>query len=232
MPARSGYLRYICRKILDYKSMSTEEIQKNKETFLRHCREHIKREGLEALLAYLETTDFYLAPSSSNFHSNEDGGLCKHSINVFETACTIYEQIVAPAIQSGQSPFEGEVSLESIAIAALFHDLCKVKMYHKTEKWKKDENGRWMTYPGYEINDEFPFGHGDKSCIMLSWFVRLKQEELLAIRWHMGMFDAGEPGSSTRFSMRAALEKSPLVALLQAADALAANCLERTTKWK
>ncbi len=212
--------------------MTPQEIQETKGYFLACCRQYIHRDGLDNLLSYLETTDFYTAPSSSGFHLNEDGGLCRHSLNVFETALRINAAVISPSINEGISPFTEKISEESIAITALFHDLCKVKMYHKTEKWKKDEAGRWVTYPGYEINDEFPFGHGEKSCIMLGWFIRLKQEELLAIRWHMGMFDIGEPGSANRFAMRAAMEKSPLVSLLQAADALAANCIEKTTKWK
>ena len=44
-------------------------------------------------------------------------------MNVFETACKIYDQIALPAIQSGISPFTEEISMESIAIATLFHDL-------------------------------------------------------------------------------------------------------------
>ncbi len=208
--------------------MTQQDIEKNKETFLGLCRTHIQREGIEELLAYLETTDFFTAPSSTNYHLNEDGGLCRHTLNVFDTAVRIYDNVVQPAIAAGTSPFAEEIPMESIALATLFHDLCKTKLYRKTEKWKKDENGRWVSYPGFEVNDEFPFGHGEKSCLMLGWFVRLKQDELLAIRWHMGMFDMGEPGSSMRFAMRAAMERSPLVALLQAADALAANCLERT----
>ena len=99
------------------------------------------------------------------------------------------------------------------------------------ERWKKDETGRWVSYPGYELKEEFPFGHGEKSCIIISWFMKLKQEELLAIRWHMGMFECGEYGSSTRASYRKAMEKSPLVCLLQMADMLSANCLEATTTW-
>ena len=114
----------------------------------------------------------------------------------------------------------------------LFHDLCKTKFYHKTEKWKKDEQGRWVTYPGYEIVDEFPFGHGEKSCMILHWFIHLKQEELLAIRWHMGMFEMTEQGSGTRCAYRTAMEKSVLVVLLQVADMISANCFENTIKWK
>ena len=127
--------------------------------------------------------------------------------------------------------FSKPLKAESIAIATLFHDLCKVKLYHKKEKWKKDENNRWLSYPGYEIEDEFPLGHGEKSWLIVSWYMKLTAEEMLAIRWHMGMFDMGENGSSMRYSFRAALEKSPLVSLLIAADMLSANQKEKTTTY-
>lgn len=211
--------------------MTTEEISQNKTIFIDYCRKHIQRDGIENLLNYLDTIDFYTAPSSVNFHLNEEGGLCKHSLNVFETATKLYNEILVPAVESGNSPFTELPSMESVAISTLLHDLCKTKLYHKVEKWRKDE-GKWISYPGWEINDEFPFGHGDKSCVIISWFMRLRQEELLAIRWHMGMFDIGESGSSSRYSMQASLAKTPLVTLLQVADMLSANCLEKSTNWK
>jgi hypothetical protein len=212
--------------------MTKIEVQNNKTKFIEYCQKYIHREGMDKLIDYLESTDFFTAPSSSNYHLNEEGGLCMHSINVFETTLKIYETIVLPRIKDGTSPFEEELSMESIAIATLFHDLCKTKIYHSTEKWKKDERGQWVSYPGYEIKDDFPFGHGQKSCLILNWFIRLKQEELLAIRWHMGMFEMTEQGTGTRISYRSAMEKSPLVSLLQVADLLSANCLERMIKWK
>lgn len=209
--------------------MTPEIIEKNKERFIALCHEHIRRDGLEKMLNYLEKTDFYTAPSSASFHLNEDGGLCLHSMNVFDTACKIYEHIARPAIQSGVSPFTEEISMDSLAIVCLFHDLCKIKLYHKANRWKKDDNNRWMSYPGYELKDDFPFGHGEKSCLMLSWYMRLLPEEMLAIRWHMGMFDIAENGSSQRYSYYAATEKSALVNILQAADQLTSKILEKTT---
>lgn len=209
--------------------MTPNEIEENKQRFISLCHEHIQRDGLDKILAYLEKTDFYVAPSSTNFHLNEDGGLCKHSLNVFETACKIYETVAAPSIKDGSSPFTEEVSMESLAIVALFHDLCKIKLYHKAERWKKDENNRWMSYQGYELKDDFPLGHGEKSCLMLSWYMRLKPEEMLAIRWHMGMFDIGENGSQQRFAYYNATDKTPLVSIINAADFLASKLLEKTT---
>ena len=211
--------------------MNSLEIIQNKETFLGLCRAHIQRDGLEKVLAYLENTDFFTAPSSTNYHLNEDGGLCLHSIHVFENACRIYDHIALPYIENGTSPFEEHISRESIAIAALFHDICKVKLYHKTERWKKDEHNKWMSYPGYEVKDDFPFGHGEKSCLMLSWYMRLKPEEMLAIRWHMGMFDVSENGSSQRYAFYAALEKHPLVSIIHSADFLSSKLSEKTTSY-
>ena len=208
--------------------MVPEVIDQNKKEFIALCEEHIKRDGLDKLLNYLEDSDFYEAPSSTQFHLNEKGGLCKHSLNVFYTALQIYENTILPAIKSGNSPFTEEISMESLAISTLFHDLCKTKIYHQTEKWKKDANGRWESYIGYELKDDFPFGHGEKSCLMLGWFMRLRLEELLAIRWHMGMFEMTENGTSTKSAYRTAMEKSPLVSLLQCADMISANCLENT----
>lgn len=213
--------------------MITElERQANKEKFVAYCREFISgRDGLERLLTYMDESGFYTAPSSTNFHLNVEGGLCKHSLNVFEAARSIYEHLIEPKREAGEASFSQPIPMESVAIATLFHDLCKMQMYHKTEKWKKDEAGRWVSYPGYEVKDDFPFGHGEKSCFIIERFMRLKKNELLAIRWHMCMFDVSEQGSAGRFSLRAAMEAEPLVTLVQTADLLSANCLEVTTKF-
>ena len=212
--------------------MEKIEIENNKNKFIKYCNEFIHRDGIEQLLEFLKSSDFFIAPSSSNFHLNEEGGLCKHSLNVFETTKKIYDTVVLPAIKDGSSPFKEEIPIESIAITTLFHDICKTRLYHKTEKWKKDETGKWVSYPGYEIHDEFPFGHGEKSCMMISYFIKLKQDELLSIRWHMGMFEMTDVGGTGRLSYRAAMEKSPLVSLLQVSDMLSSSCLEKTIQWK
>ena len=211
--------------------MTEQEIQENKTRFIALCREKITRKGLDGLLDYLEKSDFYIAPSSTMFHLNEEGGLCKHSMNVYETAVAINDSVIKPAIESGQSPFTEAPSDESIAIATLFHDLCKINLYHKEEKWKKDAGGRWVSYQGYRIYDSFPFGHGEKSCFRIERFMKLHEDELLAVRWHMGMFDMGENGSFQRKAFYDALELYPLVSLVHTADLMASKCWEKTTKY-
>ena len=211
--------------------MTELEISSNRERFRELATKYIQREGLDKLLEYLDKTDFYTAPSSTKFHLNEDGGLCQHSINVFETALKLREHIAQPALSSGEGPFTGEISEESVAISCLFHDLCKIGIYHKTERWKKDENGRWVSYPGYEVKDELPLGHGEKSAYIVRGFLKLQRDELLAIRWHMGMFDMGDSGSSLIRSFRNALDQCPLVSLVHSADFMTSNLREKTTEF-
>ncbi|MBR2612751.1 MAG: hydrolase, partial [Clostridia bacterium] len=57
----------------------------NKEKFIELYNTHIKREGADKLLEYLLSpqSDFFTAPASARFHLSREGGLCEHSINVF-----------------------------------------------------------------------------------------------------------------------------------------------------
>lgn len=212
--------------------MNKIEIESNKNRFIELAHQYIKRDGLDKLLDYLEKhTDFYTAPSSTRFHLNVAGGLCLHSINVFETALAINEHVLAPRINAEKEVFQAAPSTESIAISTLFHDVCKCNIYKQTEKWKKDENNRWVSYPGYEVVDDFPYGHGDKSCHLINYYMRLERDELLAIRWHMGAFDLAENGSTSRMSFYRALELTPLVTLVVNSDFMCSNCFEPTTTY-
>lgn len=205
------------------------DVQQAKEKYIAYCRQYIHRKGIDELLDYLEhKTDFFTAPSSTKFHLNCPGGLCQHSINVFETALRINEHVLRPKQEAGECIFPTALSEESIAIAALFHDVCKCGLYKQVEKWKKDEQNRWVSYTGYEVNDEFPFGHGEKSCYIVNFYLKLHKEELLAIRWHMGMYDVSENASSGRYTFYAACDYSPLVLLLQMADMGSSHWFEET----
>lgn len=210
--------------------MSEQEILQNKQKYLELCHKYIHRKGIDELLKYLDSkTDFFTAPSSTKFHLNTPGGLCLHSMNVFEAAMNINKNLLLPKQQAGESIFAEPLSEESIAIAALFHDLCKCGLYHQAEKWKKDETGRWVSYTGYDVKDDFPFGHGEKSCYIINFYLKLHRDELLAIRWHMGMYDVGENGSSGRYAFYNACDATPLVLLMQMADMASSHWFEETT---
>jgi len=182
-----------------------------KEDFISICKANIQREGIEELLSWLDQSDFYIAPASTKYHGNYEGGLLEHSLNVYNKFLQIKRFVT---FEEGKEP-----TPETIAIITLFHDLCKVNFYKKGTRNVKDENGKWFAKEVYEVSEKIPLGHGEKSCIILQQFMKLSIEELLAIRWHMGGFDAATKGGD--YGMSGAQDYTKLVGLLQAADALA-----------
>ena len=152
-----------------------------KEKFLNYYKTHITREGANELLEYLcsDKSDFFTAPASTRFHGAYEGGLCEHSVNVYEC---LKEYVSRPRfIEEYGLTF----SDETLAIVSLLHDLCKINVYKaSTRNVKKD--GVWTTVPYYEFEDALPYGHGEKSVYVISGFMRLSREEAFAIRYHMG----------------------------------------------
>lgn len=194
--------------------MSTELT--HKERFISLCHEHIHREGINELLEWLESSDFYTAPASTRFHGNYTGGLCEHSLNVFDQLAKLNEVYNIGA------------TMETIAIIALFHDVCKVNYYKLGTRNVKNDLGQWVTKDVWEVDEKVPLGHGEKSCMLLQWYIKLNLDELLAIRWHMNGFDSAVKGGDRGLSK--AQEMSPLVTLLFVADLISTNLFEKTVE--
>lgn len=109
---------------------------------------------------------------------------------------------------------------ESLLICCLFHDLCKVNVRKMSEKWIKNEStkDRWWIYNGWEYDDKFPLGHGEKSLYMIHHYIPLKAAEALAIRWHMGPWEnSAVDGTYGRFNFPAAMKVS-LVRVVMMSD--------------
>ena len=110
---------------------------------------------------------------------------------------------------------------ESIAIAALLHDLCKINFYKTSFRNVKDETGRWNSVPYYTIEDSLPYGHGEKSVYIASGYMKLTRDEAFAIRYHMGFSGPEDNGTVGQ-----ALEMFPLAFALCVADSESAYYLE------
>ena len=55
----------------------------NKERFLEILRS-VNRPGMDKLIEWLEDSTFFVDPASARFHGNYEGGLCDHSLAVYE----------------------------------------------------------------------------------------------------------------------------------------------------
>ena len=196
----------------------------NKEAFIGILSE-TSRKGIDQVLAKLEELGFFVAPASSKFHLSCKGGLLEHSMNVYNAAMMIREQAV-----KNKPELEELLPLDSVAICTLLHDVCKTDIYKESILSRKNSDGYWEKYLGYQVdyNAGLPLGHGEKSVIMLlSWGLELKPEEMLAIRWHMMAWDLPMQSPEHKESLNAAKAKTPLVSLVQLADGFATGLLER-----
>lgn len=196
----------------------------NKEAFIGILSE-TSRKGIDQVLAKLEELGFFVAPASSKFHLSCKGGLLEHSMNVYNAAMMIREQAVKT-----RPELEEQLPLDSVAICTLLHDVCKTDIYKEGILSRKNADGYWEKYLGFQVDYStgLPLGHGEKSVIMLlSWGLELKPEEMLAIRWHMTAWDLPMQSPEHKESLNAAKAKTPLVSLVQLADGFATGLLER-----
>lgn len=122
----------------------------------------------------------------------------------------------------------------TLAVVALLHDICKTNFYtveyrnkkvYSDKGSKRDAAGRfdWESVPAYAVNDKNPYGHGEKSVMMVEEFMKLSMEERYAIRWHMGM---GDCSYNEIQAFNASCELYPLVLLLHNADQEASHFME------
>lgn len=173
-----------------------EKIAENHNTFVALLNE-CTRPGMDRLIAFLESSDFFSAPASGRYHNNYKGGLCEHSLNVFyclERKIRLMETMF---------PKFPVYSRETLIIAALLHDFAKINFYRPTARNQKvycpngskfDQFGafEWETVIGYEVEDSAPLTHGEKSMVGVMRYINLSKAEMYAIRWHMGFTEPSE----------------------------------------
>lgn len=199
--------------------------QTNVERF-EHLLRSTKRAGIEDLIEFIRKSDFYTAPASTRFHSCHEGGLLEHSLNIYDRLISKFnDELWKSSV---------EVGSDSLIIAALLHDLCKSYFYGTELKNKKeyhdkgsksDSNGRfdWVTAPSYVVDDKIPYGHGEKSVMMIEEYIKLKPIERYAIRWHMGFSEPKENWNTLGTAMR----KYPLILALHMSDLESTYLLEK-----
>lgn len=181
------------------KKENEEMINNYKFIFETEARTAIKRKGLEDLLDFLHASDFFTAPASTKYHGAVEYGLVKHSLSVYENFWKI-----APIFGFAHTPENDE----SAAIVCLFHDICKANFYKEAYRnAKNEETGAWEKVPYYTVEERLPFGsHGGKSMYLVSKYIRLYDDEAMAILHHMGAWDKStynDPGKAYSYSLLA-----------------------------
>lgn len=193
-----------------------------RERFCQLLRQ-TNRENIDYVIEDLDTWGFFSAPASVRNHYNFAGGLLAHSLNVYDAAMAIRSSMISlrPELEKLLPP-------DSVAIAALLHDVCKSSIYKLVTRRRKTEIGTWEDVESYEVDySDLPVGHGEKSVIMLLRSgLDLEDTEICAIRWHMAPYDLPMQSIEMDKNLRTAQRQSPLTTLIHVADSVAAQMLE------
>lgn len=174
-----------------------------KEKFIELLKS-TNRPGIEDLISFLEKTDFFTAPASTRFHGAFEGGLVEHSLKVYEIL----------DYKAKNNVLKLEIPDDTIKIVSLLHDICKLNFYKVDYRNAKNALGEWEKVPYYTIDDTIPYGHGEKSVMMISEYIKLTPEEKYSIRWHMGYTEPKELYNT----IGAAYKKYPLALMMHEAD--------------
>lgn len=166
----------------------------------------------EELIEYLKSTSFADDPASIKYHSNYPGGLVAHSIGVLKYLKALNSLL----------PKEARYPVEVIARAALLHDLCKANSYVYKEAWRKNDKGKWESYPSWAYREsDFAYGHGELSVELIRKYkTKITDDEAMAIRFHMGAYQLQ---GMELMAYQNAVAACPLVLMLHTADMMEAS---------
>lgn len=184
----------------------------------------IERQGadLEGLKNCLQAHNFYSAPASSKYHNAFPGGLCEHSLRVYDNLVEL-ANIFCP----------GKYSEDTLKIVALLHDVSKSEYYveeiknrkvYSDQGSKSDSMGRydWESYQAYSVRapeERVLLGTPEEnSYYIISQYIPMTLEETAAILNHRGLAEGSS--SSVNRDLPTIFKKYELVSLLHVADFL------------
>src|SRR3712207_1964507 len=105
-----------------------DKLIKNKEEIINLLKS-TERPGMDKIIKYLEETDFFIAPASTKYHGNFDGGLAEHSLNVYNLFKKKNEQ------------FDLGLSSDTLIITSILHDIRS-----EERRVGKECRSRWSPY--------------------------------------------------------------------------------------
>ena len=214
----------------------TEQMTKNKERFLELISSvQIKDSNIEGLIRWLEKSDFFVAPASTKYHGSFAGGLCAHSLRVYDNLVRLAEMFAVVAdqkweVDEEEKPIPESVHMverpqysdDSLKVVALMHDIGKANYFTTYMRNVKNETtGKWEQVEEFKVKDaeeRFIYGnHEQNSEFMAHAFFPLSVEESSAILNHLG----GMGADSAQMIIPTIYTKYTLALLLHMADLIA-----------
>ena len=171
-----------------------------------------EREGIEDLIAEMSEVGFFDAPASTRFHGSKEGALAEHSLNVLNCARTLAKAWL------GKKGYE-EIK-DSIVLCSLLHDFGKCGQFGKplyvptVLTTGQSEKQPFKTNP-----DLMALPHEVVSCIEVTKFIDLTEEEQLAIAWHNGLY------GTFKYDIQG--KETPLYMIIHFADMWASRVVEK-----
>lgn len=189
-------------------------IEENKARFLALLDTIKDRvDDMDAFKKLFTDSDFFTAPLTTQYALSCEGGLCQHTLDVYDSLVDINK---------------GMYDMVTITIVALFHDLGKINYYEKTVSNKKvysengskrDEMGRfdWVAVPSYKVKDfheRFILGSLEQNALFYAQsHVALSTNEITAI-----LNSKGCKGDDNKYEFYDVFNTCPLAVMLYMAD--------------
>jgi len=229
--------------------LTEEKIKQNKEKFIELVKSiSIEGANIDGLISFLEGSDFFIAPATTQYHGSYVGGLCEHSLNVYHNLlkivdnfaldCEIIKSITDKGVEVEENNFKRRYSENTLKIVGLLHDLSKINFYEKyfqnkkvysSEGKKSDEGGKfdWVTVESYRVIDAknrmIAGSKGMNSFLLVSRFIPLEHQELVSIVNQYAGLDKIENTED----LHCILNRYNLAVYLHMADVVDTYCTEK-----
>lgn len=206
--------RYRKGHIMNAMTMSDEKVERQiVDELLLTCETDEEKASMARLIQWMDDSGFFDSACSGGNHLAVQGGLARHSLNVFYLANSL-------AMAWGAY---SKVTRKQVTLAALLHDLGKTGD-HGLQGYVPNilKSGAVSKAKPYERNKELmPIPHEQRSILIAERFIKLDQEVEWAIAAHAGLYGEYKyviPGNET-----------PLYLIITTADMWASRITEDET---
>lgn len=173
-------------------------MNKTKDDRIKEFIEIMTDFNIDPMIKDLSKMGFFDAPASTKYHGAYKGGLFDHSLAVTKSLLDLTEKL-GLTWERSISPY----------VVGMFHDLCKCDAYMWDVEMEAYRYNPFLIIPG----------HAERSIILLQKFLKLTDEEITCIRFHMGAFE--DPKMWDYYGR--AIEQYPNVLFTHTADMIASR---------